>query len=116
MKSFVFALLTFFLSIVPAKAECQIKHCRPDGKPHYPSIPTQIKAKDLYELHTTITHYLNHKYSIQLPNEFNNSVSSMLIVCTKKSYPTIYQAEVACSDAMSPIDYELRLIAEELLN
>lgn len=116
MKLFTIALLTFGSTITPAKAECIIKHCVPDAKPHYPSIRTQIQAKKLDELHTTITYYLNNKYNIQLSTEFNNLVSQMLIVCTENSYPTRYQAEVACSDAMSPVEYELRLIAEEILN
>ena len=116
MRSFAFALLTFVSTITPAKAQCMIKHCAPDGKPHYPSITTQIQAKDLYELHTTLTHYLDDKYNIRFSTEFNNSVSYMLTVCTKNSYPTKYQAEVACSDAMSPVEYELRLIAEKILN
>ncbi|PSB09626.1 hypothetical protein C7B62_12625 [Pleurocapsa sp. CCALA 161] len=59
---------------------------------------------------------LNSKYDIQLSTEFNHLVSYMLIVCTKNSYPTKYLAEVACRDAMSPVEYELRLIAEEIAN
>jgi hypothetical protein len=116
MRFFNIVLLIFVSTITTAQAECIIKHCPPDGEPHYPSTTTQIQAKKLDELHTTITHYLNNKYNIQLSTELHNLISNMLIVCTEKSYSTQYIAEVACSDAMSPIDYELRLIAEEILN
>ena len=84
--------------------------------PHYPSTTNQIQAKKLEELHTTITLYLYNQYNIRLSTELNNLVSNMLIVCIEKSYSTKYLAEVACNDAMSPIDYELQLIAEEILN